>query len=245
MEKTLTKLVLVRHGESKWNKENRFTGWTDVSLTHQGIIEAKQAGHMLKVHGYLFDCAYTSVLKRAIHTLWYILDTLNQTWLPVKKSWRLNERHYGALQGFNKIDIEKKYGSEQIKKWRRSFSSIPPRITKEDKRFPGHDVRYSNLDINSLPTGESLELTITRIIPYWQENIIPMIKLGKSILISAHGNSIRAIIKLLDNISEQKILELNIPTAIPLIYELNNDIQPNKHYYLSDFDKINTKTIDI
>lgn len=227
-----TKLVFIRHGESIWNKENRFTGWTDIDLSDEGRTEAKQAGKILKDQGFQFDFAYTSVLKRAIHTLWIVLDELNQPWLPVEKSWRLNERHYGALQSLNKTETAKKYGKEQVRQWRRGYIETPPHITNSDYRFPGNDPRYSNLNINDLPTSESLALTVKRVIPYWNESIVPKIKIGNRVIIIAHGNSIRAMIKFLENLNEVEILELNIPTGMPLIYEFNENMIPVNNYYL-------------
>ncbi|SNC59098.1 2,3-diphosphoglycerate-dependent phosphoglycerate mutase [Sodalis endosymbiont of Henestaris halophilus] len=237
----VTKLVLIRHGESQWNKENRFTGWTDIDLSDKGHTEAKQAGQVLKTEGYIFDFAYTSVLKRAIHTLWNILDELDQAWLPVEKSWHLNERHYGALQGFNKDETAEKYGDKQVKQWRRSFAITPPALTRDDKRFPGHDMRYAHLTAEELPTTESLASTIDRIFPFWKEKILPRMKSSQRIIIAAHGNSIRAMRKFLDNLSEEEILELNIPTGIPLVYEFDGNMKPITNYYLDKVDKITTK----
>lgn len=237
----VTKLVLVRHGESQWNKENRFTGWYDVDLSDKGRYEAKAAGNLLKEKGFFFDFAYTSVLKRAIHTLWDILDELDQAWVPSKKSWKLNERHYGALQGLNKAETAKKYGDEQVKQWRRGFVVTPPKLTKEDERYPGYDPRYSALTEQELPLTESLALTINRVIPYWNEEILPRIKSGKRIIVSAHGNSLRALVKYLDNLSEDEILELNIPTGAPLVYEFDENFKPIKCYYLGNADKIAAK----
>lgn len=212
----VTKLVLVRHGESQWNNENRFTGWYDVDLSEKGVGEAKAAGKLLKEEGYSFDFAYTSVLKRAIHTLWNVLDELDQAWLPVEKSWKLNERHYGALQGLNKAETAEKYGDEQVKQWRRGFAVTPPELTKDDERYPGHDPRYAKLTDKELPVTESLALTIDRVIPYWNETILPRMKSGERVIIAAHGNSLRALVKYLDNMGEDEILELNIPTGVPL-----------------------------
>ncbi|WMQ73824.1 MAG: 2,3-bisphosphoglycerate-dependent phosphoglycerate mutase [Sodalis sp.] len=240
-----TKLVLMRHGESQWNNENRFTGWTDIDLSDKGRTEAKQAGQVLKTEGYVFDFAYTSVLKRAIHTLWSVLDELDQAWLPVEKSWRLNERHYGALQGLNKAETAEKYGCEQVRQWRRGFAITPPELTREDERFPGHDARYANLTAAELPITESLALTIDRVIPYWNETILPRMKSGERIIIAAHGNSIRAIMKFLDNLSEEEILELNIPTGVPLVYEFDGNMKPIKHYYLGNADKIAAKVATV
>ncbi|AFP84649.1 2,3-diphosphoglycerate-dependent phosphoglycerate mutase [secondary endosymbiont of Ctenarytaina eucalypti] len=230
----VTKLVLIRHGESQWNNENRFTGWTDIDLSEKGRIEAKQAGQLLKKEGYMFDFAYTSVLKRAIHTLWIILDELDQVWLPVEKSWRLNERHYGALQGLNKTEIAEIYGDEQVKQWRRGFSTMPPALTRDDPRFPGCDARYANLTFAELPTTESLALTIDRVMPDWQEKILPRMQNGERVIISTHGNSMRAMGGFLNNFSEEEILELNIPTGVPLVYEFDENMKPITHYYLGN-----------
>ncbi|UDG81162.1 2,3-bisphosphoglycerate-dependent phosphoglycerate mutase [Candidatus Hartigia pinicola] len=234
----ITKLVLVRHGESVWNKENRFTGWTDVALSRKGRKEAISAGKLLKAEDFIFDFAYTSVLKRAIHTLWHILDQVDQQWLSVEKHWKFNERHYGALQGLNKSETAKKYGEEQVKLWRRSFAITPPELTKEDKRFPGHDLRYAKLLTNELPVSESLETTIDRVIPYFEQKIKPRLTLGETIIIVAHGNSLRALVKYLDNMSEIEIVNLNIPTAVPLIYEFDEILRPVKNYYLGNQDRI-------
>ena len=237
----VTKLVLVRHGESEWNKENRFTGWTDVELSDKGRAEAIQAGELLKAEGFIFDFAYTSVLKRAIHTLWNILDQMDTQWLPVEKSWKLNERHYGALQGLNKAETAKKYGDEQVKLWRRGFAITPPELTKDDQRYPGHDRRYANLTDAELPVTESLATTIERVIPYWTDVIKPRMAKGERIIIAAHGNSIRAMVKYLDDMSEDEILELNIPTGVPLVYEFDENFKPIKHYYLGNADEIAAK----
>ncbi|PPI88733.1 2,3-diphosphoglycerate-dependent phosphoglycerate mutase [Candidatus Pantoea edessiphila] len=228
----LNKLVLLRHGESKWNKENRFTGWEDVELSNQGHDEANKAAKLLKKEGFLFDFSYTSMLKRAIHTLWHVLYQLDQTWIPVEKSWCLNERHYGALQGLNKTDAINKYGEEQVKQWRRSFSTFPPKITIDDKRFPGHDYRYSLLKFEQLPLTESLESTLNRVVPYWNTNILPLVKKGNRVIIVAHGNSLRALVKYLNNISKKKIEDINIPTGKPLVYEFLNNFKISKNYYL-------------
>lgn len=238
---SVTKLVLVRHGESEWNKENRFTGWTDVDLSDKGRTEAAQAGELLKAEGFAFDFAYTSVLKRAIHTLWNILDKMDTQWLPVEKSWKLNERHYGALQGLNKAETAKKYGDEQVKLWRRGFAITPPELTKEDERYPGHDRRYANLKPSEVPVTESLATTIERVIPYWNDEIKPRIASGERVIIAAHGNSIRALVKYLDNMSEEEVLELNIPTGVPLVYEFDENMNPIKHYYLGNADEIAAK----
>ncbi|WP_295164441.1 2,3-diphosphoglycerate-dependent phosphoglycerate mutase [uncultured Buchnera sp.] len=226
------KLVLIRHGQSKWNNLNKFTGWHDIELSQNGKNEAQKAGLLLKKENFFFDYAHTSMLKRAIHTLRYILDTLNQSWLPVQKSWRLNERHYGALEGLNKDEMTKKYGEEQVNLWRRSFDIIPPQIKLKDKRFPGNDVRYANIETDKLPLGESLQLTAKRVIPYWNEFILPQIQKRKKVLIVAHGNSLRALIQFLNKIDNKKILELNIPTAIPIVLEFNEECIPIKWYYL-------------
>ena len=227
-------LVLLRHGESTWNKENRFTGWTDVDLSERGVGEAKEAGRLLKEGGYAFDLAYTSVLKRAIRTLWIALDQLDQMWLPVVKDWRLNERHYGGLQGLNKAETAEKHGEAQVKIWRRSYDIPPPPLTSDDPRHAGRDPRYANLSASEVPLTESLKDTVARFLPYWHETIAPSIKSGQRVLIAAHGNSLRALVKYLDNVSEEEILELNIPTGIPLVYELNDRLEPTKHYYLGD-----------
>ncbi|GAB1441162.1 2,3-diphosphoglycerate-dependent phosphoglycerate mutase [Providencia sp.] len=237
----VTKLVLVRHGESEWNKENRFTGWTDVELSDKGREEAKIAGQLLKDEGFVFDFAYTSVLKRAIHTLWNILDQVEQSWLPVEKSWKLNERHYGALQGLDKSETAAKYGDEQVKLWRRGFAITPPDLTKDDERFPGHDPRYAKLSEKELPVTESLATTIERVVPYWEEVIKPRVTSGEKVIIAAHGNSLRALVKHLDNLSEDEILELNIPTAVPMVYEFDENMKPIKRYYLGNQDEIAAK----
>ena len=237
----VTKLVLVRHGESVWNKENSFTGWTDVELSDKGRNEAQEAGKLLKAEGFTFDYAYTSVLKRAIHTLWNILDEVDQQWLPVEKSWKLNERHYGALQGLNKAETAEKYGDEQVKQWRRGFAVTPPELTKDDDRFPGKDPRYASLTEAELPLTESLALTIDRVTPYWEEVIKPRVASGDKVIIAAHGNSLRALVKYLDNMSEEEILELNIPTAVPLVYEFDENMKPIKRYYLGNAEEIAAK----
>ncbi|HCT1989840.1 TPA: 2,3-diphosphoglycerate-dependent phosphoglycerate mutase [Proteus mirabilis] len=237
----VTKLVLVRHGESVWNKENRFTGWTDVELSDKGRNEAQEAGKLLKAEGFTFDYAYTSVLKRAIHTLWNILDEVDQQWLPVEKSWKLNERHYGALQGLNKAETAEKYGDEQVKQWRRGFAVTPPELTKDDDRFPDKDPRYASLTEAELPLTESLALTIDRVTPYWEEVIKPRVASGDKVIIAAHGNSLRALVKYLDNMSEEEILELNIPTAVPLVYEFDENMKPIKRYYLGNAEEIAAK----
>lgn len=228
----MNKIVLIRHGESEWNQLNKFTGWHDSDLSEHGKNEAKKAGLLLKKEKFFFDQAHTSMLKRAIYTLQYILKKINQPWLSVQKSWRLNERHYGALEGFNKNEIIQKYGHEQVLLWRRSFNIIPPQIDIKDKRFPGNDIRYSNVDINKLPKGESLEITIKRVIPYWEKIIYPQLKNRKKILIVAHGNSLRALIKYLKEIDNKKIIELEIPTAVPIVLEFDKKYIPTKWYYL-------------
>ena len=227
-------LVLLRHGESTWNKENRFTGWTDVDLSDRGREEAKAAGRLLKDGGYTFDLAYTSVLKRAIRTLWTALDELDLLWIPVTKDWRLNERHYGALQGLNKSETAAKHGDAQIKIWRRSYDIPPPPLEAGDERDPARDPKYHGLGRAQLPLTESLKETVERFIPYWHQTIAPQIKAGKRVIIAAHGNSLRALVKYLDDVSESEIVELNIPTGIPLVYELNDDLTPIRHYYLGD-----------
>lgn len=232
------KVVLLRHGESTWNKENRFTGWTDVDLSEKGLAEAKKAGEVLKKEGYTFDIAYTSVLKRAIRTLWLTLDGLDLMWIPVIRHWRLNERHYGALQGLNKAETAQKFGEDQVKIWRRSYDIQPPALDKTDERYPGKDPRYADLTDNELPLTECLKDTVARFVPYWENTIAPMVKSGKKVLITAHGNSLRALVKYLDNIPDNEIVELNIPTGIPLVYELDENLNPIKHYYLGDQEEI-------
>jgi 2,3-bisphosphoglycerate-dependent phosphoglycerate mutase len=227
-------LVLLRHGFSTWNQENRFTGWTDVDLAEQGRAEALEAGRLLKEGGYAFDIAYTSVLKRAIRTLWIALDVLDQLWIPVEKDWRLNERHYGALQGLNKAETTAEYGEAQVKIWRRSYDIPPPALTRADPRHPSHDIRYGTLDPRDLPLTESLQDTVARFLPYWHATIAPAVRSGKRVLIAAHGNSLRALVKYLDNVPESEIVELNIPTGIPLVYELDEQLRPIRHYYLGD-----------
>jgi 2,3-bisphosphoglycerate-dependent phosphoglycerate mutase len=230
------KLVLIRHGESDWNKENRFTGWTDVDLSEKGRQEAKAGAQALKAGGYSFDVAYTSVLKRAIRTLGSVLDELDLMWIPVHRSWRLNERHYGALQGLNKSETAAKYGEAQVKIWRRSYDIPPPPLEKTDPRFPGNDPqgRYKDLTAAELPQTECLKDTVARFLPLWHQTIAPRVKSGKKVIIAAHGNSLRALVKYLDNIPESEIVELNIPTGIPLVYELDANLKPIKHYYLGD-----------
>ena len=230
----MLKLVLLRHGESTWNRENRFTGWTDVDLSGKGIAEARKAGRVLKEQGYEFDLAFTSLLKRAIRTLWIVQDEMDLMWLPVKKSWRLNERHYGALQGLNKSETAGKYGEAQVLIWRRSYAIPPPALKKSDPRYPGSDPRYRTLTSAQIPLSESLQDTYRRCLPYWHKSIAPALRDGKRIIISAHGNSIRALVKYLDSVSEEDIVNLNIPTGIPLVYELDDNLKKSKSYYLAD-----------
>ena len=234
----MTKLVLIRHGESTWNKENRFTGWTDVELSDKGRQEALEGGRVLKAEGYTFDVAYTSVLRRAIHTLWTVLDEMELAWIPVHRSWRLNERHYGALQGLNKAETAAKFGEDQVKIWRRSYDIPPPPLTPDDERYPGHDPRYRGLTAAELPLTECLKDTVARFLPLWHETIAPAIKSGQKVLIAAHGNSLRALVKYLDNIPEKDIVELNIPTGMPLVYELDDDLKALNRYYLGDPEKV-------
>jgi 2,3-bisphosphoglycerate-dependent phosphoglycerate mutase len=228
------KVVLIRHGESTWNKENRFTGWTDVDLTEKGIEEAKSAADLLNEGGYHFDIAYTSVLKRAIRTLWLVLDGMDLMWIPVIRSWRLNERHYGALQGLNKAETAAKFGEEQVLIWRRSYDIQPPALTPDDDRYPGKEAKYADVDKKDLPLTECLKDTVARFLPYWHEFIAPMIKSGKRVIIVAHGNSLRALVKYLDNVPDDEIVGMNIPTGVPLVYELDDNLKPIKHYYLGD-----------
>ena len=227
-------LVLLRHGESIWNKENRFTGWTDVDLSPKGINEARAAGSQMLRDGYVFDVAYTSVLKRAIRTLWLALDEMDLMWLPVFKSWRLNERHYGALQGLNKRETVERHGEEQVKLWRRSYDIQPPALAPDDPRAPYHDPRYRELSPNEIPLTECLKDTVDRVLPYWNQTIAPAIRTGRRVLIASHGNSLRALVKHLDKISDEKIVSLNIPTGIPLVYELHDDLTPIRNFYLGD-----------
>jgi len=227
-------LVLIRHGQSAWNLENRFTGWTDVDITEQGAEEARTGARLLAGAGLTFDVAHTSLLKRAIRTLWIVLDELDLMWLPVSRTWRLNERHYGALQGLNKAETAKKYGDDQVFVWRRSFDVPPPALEPDDERFPGHDRRYADLSPDELPRCESLKLTIDRTMPYWFETVVPQIREGKRVLIVAHGNSLRGLVKYLDGMSDEAITKLNIPTGLPLVYELDDDLRPLRHYYLGD-----------
>jgi 2,3-bisphosphoglycerate-dependent phosphoglycerate mutase len=228
------KLVLLRHGQSTWNLENRFTGWTDVGLTAQGVDEAHLAGRLLKEDGFTFDLAYTSVLKRAIKTLWISLEELGLEWIPVINAWQLNERHYGNLQGLNKAEMTEKFGEAQVKIWRRSYDTPPPVLENDDPRHPRFDPRYASLSPQQLPASESLKITLERVLPYWHAEIAPAILSGKSLLIVAHGNSMRAIVKYLDNVSDADITELNIPTGVPLVYELDENLKPIRHYYLGD-----------
>lgn len=228
------KLVLVRHGESTWNLDNRFTGWTDVDLTPTGVEQAKEAGRLLKAEGYEFDLAYTSVLKRATRTLWHCLDEMDRTWLPVVHSWRLNERHYGALQGLNKTEVAKQYGDDQVLQWRRSYDTPPPALEPTDARSERADIRYADLQPGQVPLTECLKDTVARVMPFWSETMAPAIRSGKRILVAAHGNSIRALVKYLDNISDNDIVGLNIPNGIPLVYELDANLKPIRHYYLGD-----------
>lgn len=232
------KLVLIRHGESTWNKENRFTGWTDVDLSEQGLEEAKQAGRLLKSENFEFDVAFTSTLMRAIKTLHFILDEMNQLWIPVEKHWRLNERHYGALQGLNKAETAKQHSEEQVKIWRRSYDVPPPALDEQDDRYPGKERSYANLSKDDLPLTECLKDTVERFIPLWQEHIAPTIKSGKKVIIAAHGNSLRAAVKYLDTVSDEDIININIPTGVPLVYELDASLTPITHYYLGDAEAI-------
>ena len=230
----MIKLVLLRHGESTWNNENRFTGWTDVDLTARGQEEAKAAGKILRQNGFAFDVAYTSVLKRAIRTLWIVLDEMDQMWIPITHSWRLNERHYGALQGLNKAETAARYGDEQVLIWRRGYDILPPALTVDDERYPGFDPRYSKLTKEEVPLAESLKDTVTRFLPFWNQSIVPDLQAGRSVIIAAHGNSLRALIKYLDNVSDQAIIDYNIPTGIPLVYELDKQLKPINNYYLGN-----------
>jgi 2,3-bisphosphoglycerate-dependent phosphoglycerate mutase len=231
----LAKLVLLRHGESDWNRENRFTGWTDVDLSPQGLAEARAGGKLLKSGGYAFDLAYTSVLKRAIRTLWIALEELDQMWLPVTKDWRLNERHYGALQGLNKAEMAAKFGEQQVLVWRRSYDVPPPALSRDDPRYEGGDARYAGVQV---PLTECLKDTVARVVPYWESTIAPSIRAGKRVLVAAHGNSLRALVKYLDDIPEDRIVKENIPTGVPLVYELDERLKPVKHYYLGNPDEI-------
>jgi 2,3-bisphosphoglycerate-dependent phosphoglycerate mutase len=228
------RLVLLRHGESVWNRENRFTGWTDVDLSPKGVVEAHEAGRLLMEGGYTFDVAFTSVLKRAIRTLWTVLDDMDLMWVPVQRDWRLNERHYGALQGLNKAETAAKFGDEQVKVWRRSYATPPPALTPDDERCPGRDRRYSDLSRDELPLTESLRDTVARAVPYWESAIAPHVRQGRRVVIAAHGNSLRALVKHLDRISDEEIVELNIPTGVPLVYELDSELRPLSREYLGD-----------
>jgi 2,3-bisphosphoglycerate-dependent phosphoglycerate mutase len=232
------KLVLIRHGQSEWNKENRFTGWKDVDLSEQGREEARTAGQLLKAEGYTFDEAYTSVLKRAIRTLWIILDEMDLMWIPETKSWLLNERHYGALQGLNKTETAAQYGEEQVLVWRRSYDVLPSLLDEKDERWMGNDPRYAGIKPEMFPRAEALKQTVERVVPYYQTEIAPKIQAGKRILVAAHGNSLRALVKYLDTISDEEIVSRNIPTGIPLVYELDDNLKPHKSYYLGDQEAI-------
>lgn len=235
----MKRLVLLRHGESVWNKENRFTGWTDVDLSEKGRTEAFEAARLLKEKGFSFNRAYTSVLKRAIRTLWTVLDEMDLMWIPVERAWQLNERHYGALQGLNKAETAAKYGDEQVRIWRRSYDVRPPLLDKDDERFPGKDLRYSSVPTDEIPTGECLADTLNRLLPYWNSVLAPSIQQqGNNVIIVAHGNSLRALVQYLDKMSNEEILQLNIPTGIPLVYELDDHLQPICHYYLGDADTV-------
>lgn len=232
------KVVLLRHGESTWNKENRFTGWTDVDLTEKGVAEARNSGKLMKEAGFEFDVAYVSVLKRALRTLWLALEEMDQLWIPWIKNWRLNERHYGALQGLNKAETAAKHGEDKVKMWRRSYDVPPPELEKSDPRFPGNQRMYNDVDVKEIPTTECLKDTVERFLPFWHDTIAPAIKEGRRVLIAAHGNSLRALVKYLDNMSDEEIISLNIPTGVPLVYELDENLKPLKHYYLGDQDAI-------
>ena len=241
----MIKLVMVRHGQSTWNLENRFTGWTDVDLTERGIEEAHEAAGALMEGGYTFDVAFTSVLKRAIRTLWLLLDDMDLMWIPVHRSWRLNERHYGALQGLNKKDTAAKYGLDQVQIWRRSYDIPPDPLPENDPRHPRHDPRYANVPDSQLPATESLKTTLDRVLPYWHAMIVPMLRQKQRVLIAAHGNSIRALVKYLDHVGDKEITELNIPTGIPLVYELDEDLKAQTHYYLADEEKLKAATASV
>ena len=239
------RLVLLRHGESTWNKENRFTGWKDVDLSEKGIEEAGEAGRLMAAEKYEFDVAYTSVLKRAIRTLWIALDVMDMMWLPTHTSWRLNERHYGALQGLNKAETAARHGEEQVKIWRRSYDTPPPPLALDDPQHPSRERRYAELAPEQLPVGESLKDTVARFVPYWQSTIAPDIKAGKHVLIAAHGNSLRALVKYLESVSDDEIVGLNIPTGVPLVYLLNEDLKPLQKYYLGDQEAVQQRTAAI
>lgn len=238
LEGALKKLVLLRHGESTWNRDNRFTGWMDVDLSKQGVAEARKAGQTLREQGYIFDVAFTSVLKRAIRTLWIVLDEMDLMWLPVCNSWRLNERHYGALQGLSKAETAVKYGEEQVLIWRRSYDVPPPPLEKTDPRYTGNDPRYRELDKSEIPLTECLKDTVRRFLPYWYGTLVPAVRAGKCVIISAHGNSLRALVKYLDDVNDADIASMNIPTGIPLVYELTDDLKPERHYYLGDTEEV-------
>lgn len=238
----MIKLVLLRHGESVWNKENRFTGWTDVDLSKKGIKEARDAGRLLKDSGFVFDIAFTSVLKRSIRTLWIVLDEMDLMWIPVRRSWRLNERHYGALQGLNKAETAKKFGEKKVHLWRRSYDVRPPALSISDKRHPGLDPIYGILSENEVPATECLKDTSERFLPYWHDEMVPIIKSNKRAIVVAHGNSLRALVKYLDDISDEEIVSLNIPTGVPLVYELDDKLKPIRHYYLGDPEEIKRAT---
>ncbi len=239
----MTKIVLIRHGQSTWNAQNLFTGWTDVDLSERGMREAQNAGTTLKQAGFEFDIALTSYLKRAIRTLWLVLDELDRMWLPVDTDWRLNERHYGALQGFNKKEMVERHGKEQVKKWRRGYDVRPPALNPSDPTHPSHDPRYRHL--KQVPDSESLKDTLDRVVPYWQEKVVPLLKAGRTPIVSAHGNSMRALIKHLDNLSSEAIMELNVPTGIPLVYEFSQDLSPVKRYYLADEETLNSAVKEV
>lgn len=239
------KLVLMRHGESQWNLENRFTGWTDVDLTEAGREQARQAGELLKANGFSFDIAFCSVLKRAIRTLWIVLDTMDSVHIPVGKTWRLNERHYGALQGLNKAETAEKYGDEQVMIWRRAYSIGPDPVAEDDPRHPKNDARYANLKPEQLPATECLEQTVERVVPFWNDSIAPAIRSGRNVLVTAHGNSLRALIKHIDGISDEDIVHLNLPTGQPLVYELDENLKPIRHYFLGDEDAIKAQMAEV
>lgn len=234
----MIELVLLRHGESTWNRENRFTGWTDVDLSEQGVAEAHEGGRLLREAGFTFDLAYTSVLRRAIRTLWIALDELDEMWIPIRNSWRLNERHYGALQGLNKAETAAQFGEEQVRLWRRSYDVPPPPLDPSDERFPGRDPRYAGLRDEELPRAESLKDTVARFLPYWHDEIAPSLQAGRRTIIAAHGNSLRALVKYLDDVSDAEIVGLNIPTGVPLVYRLDADLRPVDHRYLGDPERI-------
>ncbi len=235
------KVILLRHGESTWNKENLFTGWTDVDLSEKGVSEAKEAGRLLKEEGYTFDYAFTSTLKRAIRTLWLTMDEMDLMWVPTIRAWQINERHYGALQGKNKSQVKEEFGDEQFMKWRRSYDIRPPALEKSDERWPGHEAMYATLPESTLPLTECLKDVVSRTIPYWEGEIAPKIKEGKQVIIAAHGNSLRALVKYLDGVSDDEITHLNIPTGVPLIYELDDELNAVNHYYLGDQEALKAK----